>query len=246
MAEASVAPRASRGARVVWWIIGSLSGLGLLLAMFLLIGWALGGRTETQTAVFTGRATRVELNLRSGDVTIRTGADDAVTVQRTLSWVAREPGYQESWRDGVFTADGGCDGQADLPLCEISYVVWVPRTVEVVARTTDGRLIVEDVSGPVDARSGAGSVELRALRSQDIQVSTGSGDISARLAVPPARLNARAEEGSVYIGLPRSGGYQIRADTDTGLRDIGVSGSADGASVITAVVRAGDVSIQYE
>lgn len=246
MAEASVAPPASRGARVVWWIIGGLSGLGLLLAMFLLIGWALGGQTEVQTEVFTGRATRVELSLHSGDVTIRAGTDDAVTVRRTLSWVARKPGYQESWRDGVFTADGGCDGRADLPLCELSYVVWVPRAVEVRARTTDGRLIVEGVSGPVDARSGAGSVELRALRSPDIQVTTGSGDISARLAVPPARLHARAEEGAVYIGLPRSGGYQIRADTDTGLRDIRVDSSADGPSAITALVRAGDVSIQYE
>jgi DUF4097 and DUF4098 domain-containing protein YvlB len=92
-------------------------------------------------------------------------------------------------------------------------IVLVPASAEVSARSGDGSIDVERISGRLDLRSGDGSIHARAL-SGDVTVQTGDGSIA--LDGTFTSLHARTGDGSVKIRVTSGGAASSAWDISTG------------------------------
>jgi hypothetical protein len=138
----------------------------------------------------------------------------------------------------------------------ISYEVVVPPSTRVLARTGSGALLVEGVTGPVDAktgsgrsrvadvaadvtaRTGSGSVELAAVGG-DADVRTGSGSI--RIDGVDAALRARTGSGRIRVDGAPGGEW----DLDTGSGSIRIDLPDDAAFEIDARTGSGSVRTEH-
>ena len=142
----------------------------------------------------------------------------------------------------------------------ISYEVVVPPTTQVLARTGSGSLLVEGVTGPIDAQTGSGNVELTAvggdsdsaLRARtgsgsveltavggDAEVRTGSGSI--RIDGVDAALRARTGSGRIRVDGSPGGEW----DLDTGSGGIRIDLPDDAAFELDARTGSGAVRTEH-
>lgn len=109
----------------------------------------------------------------------------------------------------------------------VSFVVTVPRSTAVTARTRDGSITLDDLEGTIDVRSGDGSIkasritgDMRAetgdgsMRIDDVEgrVSLDSGDGSIRASGRFDALHARTRDGSIDIEV--AAGSRMSDDWD--------------------------------
>jgi hypothetical protein len=133
--------------------------------------------------------------------------------------------------------DGALMAQADLD--------------QLVARTTDGAVLLSGSARRIEVDSQDGSVITRdpISVSESFSASTRDGEIAVDFKdVPPRIVDATSGNGDVTIALPARGPYLVNANTDDGkgttvVRVPQTSDRDAAAAVITARSNGGDVSI---
>lgn len=122
---------------------------------------------------------------------------------------------------------------------------------QLIARTSDGAVLLSGSARRIDVDSQDGTVKTRDPISvrESFRATAADGNISVDFKDPaPRTIDATAQDGDVTIAVPARGPYLVNANTDdeTGTTVVRVpqtSDRASAASVITARAQDGDVSI---
>jgi Putative adhesin len=262
MTTTTTSGRAGRAAgRTAWLTLG-----GVFTALTLAFGglnvWAwLAHQTATEEHTYLHPATRIEVDVGSGDVSLAPGAAGQVSVRRHLGWWGARPRPAESWDGTTLRIRGGC------PLtiagdCYLDYQLRVPAGVTVVAHTSSGDLKARDLDGDLDlsassgdvevtgtrgqlaVRTSSGDVQASGLRSASVEARVSSGDVHLDFAQPPRMVRVQASAGDVDIAVPR-GAYGVQADADSGDTTVAVDRSPSSPYGIVAHASSGDVRVRY-
>lgn len=249
-----------------WLAIGGivLVGAGVVIAL-----GPLDVTREQHRTTLDEDVRRIELDTGSGDVVIRTGDVDRVTVVEQVSqrWGDPEPAHEAA--DGVL-ALRECGAW-----CAVDHEVVVPRGIAVSGGLGSGSLRVDgasaldveagsgdvrvaDVSGDarvdvgsgdaeftgvegtLTAETGSGSVTGRGLRGA-VDAEAGSGALDLELA-EPADVTASAGSGDVRLAVPR-GDYRVEGESGSGDRSVGDPGDPGARHVLTVESDSGDVTL---
>src|SRR3546814_14395844 len=98
----------------------------------------------------------------------------------------------------------------------------------VVARCSNSRVVLVDLSGYVYATAGSGNIEASGLRSSVVVTETNNGRTRIALLEPPREVRTSTDNGSVDIAVPRTDdAYRVDLDTDNGSTDSMVARSED-------------------
>lgn len=178
----------------------------------------------------------VAVDVSSGEVLVR-GDDDAtgVRLRRSARYGIRPPRVHEDIDD-----DRVLHLQARGSL---RYELLVPSDVPVDVRVQNGSASVVALRGPVTLRTGAGSVDGRALESRSVTAETAAGSVRLWFDRQPSAVDVSTAAGEVDLRLP-GGPYDVDASTTAGGCTVAVP-VADGASCrIRARSSAGGVQIR--
>jgi hypothetical protein len=234
-------PPERRSGNAIGWIIGGIVGALLLVGLFALlvgstIGWFLGGGVTRYTASTTHTytvAAPVNLTIQNptGNMTIRQGSDDQVTVQvtkvvRTLnqSVATRELGrmvvnttqdgntiqiqsnYSTSFFDGVRSTRS------------VDIVVTTPQQTSVTVRLSAGNATVTDLHGKMDLQVNAGNLTVGGAQVTDnSSLRTNAGNLTANMSMAPkATLSAQVNAGNAALTLPADTPARLDARVNVG------------------------------
>lgn len=115
---------------------------------------------------------------------------------------------------------------------------------DVDARTSQGRISLDDVWGRVRAHASEGSVDASALHSAAVDASASQGGVTLRFAVDPSDVVARTSEGSVHVSVPRDGvAYRVDAHASQGSTTVAVPTDPAGGRRISARSSQGSVTV---
>lgn len=193
----------------------------IVLGVLLITGWAPWASTSATQRDELDAAV-VRLDLGSGDVTVRRGAVERISLlARARSWWGA-PG--QGWqRDGDAVVLGNCGWR-----CVADYELTVPPGTRVEGETGSGSVTI-DGAGAVDVEVGSGSIDIGNVTGA-VRASTGSGSVSLAgiggastvhsssgsitghaLAGP---VDATTSSGDVILDLTRQ--QDVRAQTSSG------------------------------
>ncbi|TWH21530.1 DUF4097 family beta strand repeat-containing protein [Prauserella rugosa] len=241
-----------------------LVGLGVVIAL-----GTFDSEHAERTSTFAD-VDRIELATGSGDVTVRVGDVDRVTVVEKLSYRWSEPSETHTVDDSVLRLE-----RCDAWWCEVDHEVIVPRglavsgelgsgslsangvsSVDVEAGSGDVRLAeitgdvrldvgsgsaeFHDVDGAVVAEAGSGTLTGRELRGS-VEAEAGSGAIDLQLA-EPGDVTASVGSGDLRVAVPR-GDYRVEGDTGSGERRLEVGSDPEAPNVLLLDSNSGDVTL---
>jgi DUF4097 and DUF4098 domain-containing protein YvlB len=117
----------------------------------------------------------------------------------------------------------------------------VPSDVAVLGGSSDGHLLLTDLTGPIDVHNADGGVELRdvtgrlrlstsdgsvqaeGLTSDQVSVDTSDGSVRLSFAEPPATVRASTSDGSLEIVVPKDGtAYAVTVSVSDGSQQVDV------------------------
>ncbi|MCP2335673.1 DUF4097 family beta strand repeat-containing protein [Actinomadura rupiterrae] len=208
----------------------------------------------------------VEVEAASASVTVRASSGPS-RIRRDLHWVLTRPRVTTDW-DGdtlklkVTCGDGGVIGWS---LCDANVTVDVPADVAVSGRMSSGTLAVSgltgkvevrnnsgtldlsDLAGPLRAKVASGSINGRRLRSDDVNVSSGSGSVKLGFTAPASRVVARTGSGSIDLGFPAGSHYLVTGHSGSGSRNFedGIEGGPGTADTLDVTTGSGAVDVHY-
>ncbi|MCA1703436.1 MAG: DUF4097 domain-containing protein [Actinobacteria bacterium] len=200
----------------------AVAGAALIgVAVLLITGWVpWASKSAEQHAEID--AAVVRLDLGSGDVTVRRGGVERISLlaQARSWWGAPGQGWR---RDGDAVVLGDCGW-----LCTVNYELVVPPKTRVVGTTESGSVTVDgaetvdvevnsgsidvsDVPGTVSASTNSGSVSLTRIGKLSTAHSS-SGSINGHALAGP--VVATTSSGDVTLDLARQ--QDVRAETSSG------------------------------
>jgi hypothetical protein len=174
----------------------------------------------------------LEVRTGSGDIQIKTGADDSVRVIGHIRAGGLSLGDSPADRVRAIEKAPPIEqtgttvriGQTgDNPLyrnVSISYEITVPANAQIQSRTGSGSQMIGSVRGSVNAQTGSGRIQI-AETGGEVRAQTGSGDIDIDRA--GGRLDAQAGSGHIHA---RAVAGAIRAQTGSG--DVEMTQTAQG------------------
>jgi DUF4097 and DUF4098 domain-containing protein YvlB len=101
---------------------------------------------------------------------------------------------------------------------------------------------VTDSSGPLEVRTGDGSVRAD-VSSRRVRAETGDGSVDLELGAVPDLVDSRSHDGSVTVALPRAT-YRVTAGTGDGSVDVSVPRSESSSHVVSAHSGDGKVTLK--
>jgi hypothetical protein len=187
-----------------------------------------------------GSVTGLVVNGGAGNVTVTGGTGSTVDVTEHLYYSHRPPDTTKAVSSGTLTIGYSCPIQVT---CLVSYDIAVPRATSVTATTRAGAIRVDDVSGSVNASTGAGNVHATALGSSDAALRTLAGAINATFTSAPRSVTARSHAGSITIQVPTNVSYKITTQTIVGTTNVSVPRSDSSSHTITASTDVGGITV---
>ena len=231
-------------------LVVRLLGLGLALA---LIGFGAFGvitvffrQSEQQSGVFAGPVRRVVAETDIGDITVhRAEPGQDLVIRRTTGWSFRRPETEVVNTAGVVTVTGRCNTAAvSFGDCSVDLDITLPQEVAVQVSTGTGDIRADGVSGEFTANTGTGDVQLRDLRSPQVNAATGTGDLMVTMVTAPESVLARTSTGDLRITVPDDGAsYRVSARASVGDRVIRVPTNPASPRTITASTSVGDLTL---
>ncbi|GAA1164194.1 hypothetical protein GCM10009630_72960 [Kribbella jejuensis] len=244
---------------------------GIAISVALILGgvyWALTGLTSgarSDQSSYPVDGTTLLVKGGSATVEVLPGDGTEVKVERQFERNVFGSDPQEKYDADAhrLQLDGGGCGFLSFG-CKTSYVLTVPRNVQLTVesnsgdvtvsgmragttvKTSSGDIAVHDVGGPLDLRSSSGDLDADALNSTSVTTSTSSGSATLEFAVAPQSIESKSSSGDVSIGIP-AGDEAYKVDTKTSSGDESANVKSDPAATreITARTSSGDVSIDY-
>lgn len=242
---------------------------GIAISVALILGgvyWALTGLTEgTKTSQDSypveGNALRIDSS--SAEVEVRAGDGPDVKVERQFERNVFGSDPKEKYDNGKLELrDSGC-GFLSFG-CKTSYILTVPKDVQVTLKSSSGDIKVSGLSGGADLKSSSGSIEVhdvggslrlesssgdlegQGLTATSVTTESSSGSVDLDFAEAPLSVDAKASSGDVSIRIP-SGDESYKVDTDTSSGDESANVKIDPNSprTLTAKTSSGDVTIEY-
>lgn len=240
-------------------------GSGLLLAValtlslaciasttFTLIGlWWL--RSDTSTTDL-GQANTVRVHQSCGNITVRQGSSDHVTLTSKRWMTLSKPtvSVQHEVSDGPGASStidvtgrcpsfslGGFDGSLSLSLV-------VPAGTSLDVSSTAGDVHLVSVSGNVTANSSGGSVRGEDLQATTVVASSSAGGVALSFADDPNTVDASSSAGSVSVAVPDDGTtYAVNASSSAGRTSIGIATDPNAPRHIRARSSAGNVNVTW-
>jgi hypothetical protein len=199
-----------------------------------------------------GKITSVQLDdIGSGRVTIRGGAAKA-TMHRKVKYRGDKPkGITHRIENGVLKLRG-CGSH-----CSVGYTIDLPAGLPVTGKTSSGSINLshvgavnvstdsgairlEDVNGPVKARTSDGEIEGRGLKGGGIDAKTSNGQIRLTPSVPQD-VHAKTSDGDITVTVP-GGTYRVTTHTGDGDRKIGVPNVPSGRYRLDLSTGNGDIT----
>lgn len=242
---------------------------GIAISVALILGgvyWALTGLTDSSKTTHDsypvqGDTLRIENS--SAEVEVRTGDGTAIQVERQFgrSVFGSEP--KEKYDNGKLELkDGGC-GFLSFG-CRTTYILTVPKDVQVTLKTRSGDvkvsglsggadltsssadIEVRDVSGSLKMKSSSGDLEAQGLTASSVTTETSSGSAELDFALAPETVRAKASSGDVSIRIPTGDeAYKVETDTSSGDEVSNVKIDPTATRTITAETSSGDVTVEY-
>jgi hypothetical protein len=213
-------------------------------ALSLVVGFFETGRE--QVASFTAPVDAVDVESDTGRVAVRVGAPgEATTVTTRERWSLRRPRVTSTVADGTVTLRGRCDdGWFLLGRCSVSYDLVVPPGTVLRLTAATGSVVVVGGDGDITARTSTGSIEMSALRSEQVMAEAATGSVVLRFAQPPTDVRARVATGSVEVRVPDDGTkYRLSVSSALGGRQVLVPQDANSSRVIDASTAVGSVVV---
>lgn len=213
------------------WLVGSVLVLLVVLAIANL-PW----RSAAASLEFPGPIRGVDVALAAGEVLVRGDSDvDGVRLRRTARFGLRAPRVLEDIDDDRvlhLRAKGS-----------LRYELLVPASVPVDVKVESGRASVVALAGPVSVRTGAGSVDGRALESRSVRAEAAAGSVRLWFDRQPGDVDVSTSQGEVDLRLP-GGPYDVHAEGDAGGCTVAVPTATGAPCRVRARSRAGGVRIR--
>jgi hypothetical protein len=216
--------------------------------------------TVEQTSTLVPAADRFMVDSDAGDVALAPSADGNVHVRTVVRFGLGQPELiEESTPSGV-RLDVHCNALL-ATRCDVSYLVELPPSFEVIIGGTAGDVSAHgltgpirvdrstgdvalfDVTGPVDATSTTGEITATRLRSDMVRAETRSGDVRLELLATPRTVQVDATSGEVDIAVPSGTGYRVSARTRSGDESVTVPVDPAADRSITVNGGSGDIRI---
>lgn len=183
----------------------------------------------------------LEVLTRSGDITIRNGAANTVSIHGKIHqgnpWFLgdRKGEIQELQNNPPIRQNGNSIriDYVNLRNVSVDYEITVPENTTVRGHSGAGDQTVEGIKGTIDLESGSGDMKLARLTG-DLHTQTGSGDVRARQISGPVRT--KTGSGDIEIEEVGVGDVEIR----TGSGNITVNGVNGG---FRAEAGSGDIRV---
>jgi hypothetical protein len=233
-----------------WMFLGGVLVLALVVLTALSV---LGNMTVNQSdrADSFGGVSALEIdNSTGGEVLLRGGTGDEVTVDRKLRGSPlSEPDEDIEAEGGTLEIETDCSGLPLFSSCSVDYEVTVPTGTQVTLETISGRVSVENLEGDLSVETTSGAVDV-SEHSGAVDVESVSGNIvldgvegAARAHTVSGRITASGE-GPLLDVSSTSG--EIRAEDFTAdeIRAESVSGALElggGFTTLEAVTTSGEV-----
>jgi DUF4097 and DUF4098 domain-containing protein YvlB len=138
----------------------------------------------------------------------------------------------------------------------------VPSDVAVLGGSSDGHLLLSDLSGPLDVHNADGGVELRdvtgrvrlstsdgpvraeGLASDRVTVDTSDGSVQLSFSQPPSSVRASTSDGSLEIVVPKDGtAYAVSVSVSDGSQSVDVPTDPEATRTISVHTSDGSVRI---
>jgi hypothetical protein len=234
----------------------ALAAAGMVAAAGL-TGCALDAEQVHSARAFPHTGGTLTITSTLGGLKILPGAAGEVRVDRWLRGKAAGDGHS-SWtlENGTLRLDANCE--MIFGDCGGRYHVRVPPGIRLVIDAGDDGVTLDKITHDADVSAegpirlygttgklrlagGDGMIAGNGLRSADVKALTRSGTINLSFAVPPARLDARSDEGRVTVAVPKDT-YAITAESKEG-RERSDLKDAKSPRTIVARSTSGDVRI---
>jgi hypothetical protein len=258
-------PTTPGGVRLLWRLLGSLLAVGALGMATLQTVVQLAHEVETVSAEFEDLdgIDVLEVFVDGGEVRIVGRDTDRIRLTGEINHGLVQTEHRER------VDRGRVEISADCPLllssfCDVDYTIEVPHDMDVVVRNRDGvarltsldgtvvastdngRVDVDDVTGPLELSSENGSVRGASIASASVTATTENGSVHLTFREPPDTVVARSENGSVEIVVPDDDTlYRVQTDTDHGSADSAVRTDPTSERVIVATTENGNVTVRY-
>jgi hypothetical protein len=209
--------------------------------------------------------TMIDVDNTSGSVTIvGTAGREEITVTARISDGLRRTGERQQLVDGRLELDATCPAIGSN-WCEVDYRIEVPAGVPIRAdtdnggidargtdstvhlSTDNGSVEVNDVGGDLTIDGDNGSIRADDLTTDTVRAETDNGSIVLELLEPPSNVEARSNNGSVEVVLPRTEDfYNLAIATDNGDVSGDIRHDPTSTRHITIATDNGDVTARYE
>jgi hypothetical protein len=191
--------------------------------------------------------TTIDVDNTSGSVTIvGTAGREEITVTARISDGLRRTGERQQLVDGRLELDATCPAIGSN-WCEVDYRIEVPAGVPIRADTDNGGIDARGTDSTVHLSTDNGSVEADDLTTDTVRAETDNGSIVLELLEPPSNVEARSNNGSVEVVLPRTEDfYNLAIATDNGDVSGDIRHDPTSTRHITIATDNGDVTARYE
>lgn len=198
--------------------------------------------------------TTIELVDSSGSVTVR-GVERATetTIERVVSYRGERDIEETHEVRGDTLELHGCGRR-----CSVDYTIEVPAGVDVGGatsngsitleavgdvdvQTSNGRIDLEDVAGPIVAETSNGRIEGSDLNGDGVRATTSNGAIELELGTPQD-VEASTSNGSIELTVP-PGSYRVTTDTSNGRTDVGIANDDDGEFTLDLRTSNGSITV---
>jgi len=202
-------------------------------------------RIERETLP-AGDVREVEIHTTNGRVDVVASSEaEEITVEAIMQ-ESREgdADFSVSLQDADATVsiDGECDAGWGRS-CSVGFVVTVPGGVDVDATTTNGAIVIDGVSGSVEAHTTNGAVTGNDLASRDVTARTTNGRVRLLFDDAPSDVEVRTSNGSIDVMVPDDGTeYDVDADSNNGSVDVDLP-TGDSGHQVTARTTNGRIDI---
>ncbi|MER5321098.1 DUF4097 family beta strand repeat-containing protein [Streptosporangium roseum] len=188
------------------------------------------------------KLTLLDVRGDSGDVEVNESDRSQVRVTETLHW-GGEKGNKEGRPKTEHPVDGGTlTLRYACSNCSVDYKIEIPKGLKVTVDVDSGDITLRSLTGEVDATTDSGAIDAGALGAKRFVANSGSGDIEAKFAAVPDRVEIETGSGGATVRLPK-GGYNVTAETGSGDRTVKVTHDPSSSSVISARTGSGDVNV---
>jgi len=237
-------PGSVRRASPWWWLVGAsvlvLAGVAAVMGAW----WAASRETRIATYRVIGTLSAVELDLDAAPVQIAGGAGGAVEVVRTEHFAfGRRPRATRSVEGGVLRIGSRCP-ETIVGTCRASYRIAIPDNVQVIVRTSSGRVQIAGLNGSARVSTGSGAIAIDGFCGFSLIATSESGDVRGAAGCSPDRVELRSTTGNVRAVVPPDR-YRVDAQSDSGtVRVRGLTVAEDASNAVQALSGSGDVTVE--